>query len=128
LGEVAGALPMVDADWSAQEALEAGLLFDAPLEEAFAVRFDKQPISEPIDLGWIGEDADGVWLKVHPQTAFLEFPALWVPVARYMAGDCEVKGDDVDRLSNYDLDVKLVLQAASQRKYTLPEGSDDAEQ
>lgn len=102
-------------------------MFSQPLDEPFAARFDQQPgLETEVDLGWCGEDAEGIWFKVHPQTAFLEFPELWEPVARYMAGDNEVKATDVDTLSAFDLAVKATLQAASNKRYS-PKEPDDNE-
>lgn len=99
------------------------------MSEPYAVRFDKRPdYQEPTDLGWIGEDENGVWLKVHPQVAFLEFPELWNPVASYMCGAQELKQEDVATLSAFDHAVKMTLGEATMRVFKRETGNKETEE
>ena len=46
-----------------------------PLESPLAARWDPPAKAAPdLDLGWIGQDRDGVWLAQHPETLLLEHP------------------------------------------------------
>ena len=58
-----------------EEAVDLGFDFDQPMQSAFADTWDPDGGDE-VDYGWIGEDARGVWLKVHPIAALSRFPEL----------------------------------------------------
>ncbi|MEQ8278326.1 MAG: hypothetical protein RMA76_38140 [Deltaproteobacteria bacterium] len=69
-----------------------------------------------VDHDWIGEDADGVWIRRHPEAALLERPHLWAPVFAYGAGQIELTPEDYETLSAFEYDAKLILLAAFRRQ------------
>lgn len=89
-----------------------------PMQSPFAARWDPSPSkapADPIDLGWIGEDADGIWLKRHPEAALLDHPELW-DVYHAARVQPEMQPGDADRLSAFEFDCKVTFIAAYQRR------------
>lgn len=46
-----------------------------PASSVFARRWDRRADFEPdevVDLGFIGEDAQGIWLRLHPETLLIQ--------------------------------------------------------
>ena len=46
-----------------------------PASSRFARRWDRRPDFEPdevVDLGHIGEDDQGIWLRLHPETLIIQ--------------------------------------------------------
>lgn len=102
---------------------ETGQLHE-PMSSPFVPRWDPQPRAEGrtprvLDYGHIGEDVDGVWLKVHPVAALLEEPALWDVYAEARTLP-EVTPADRERLSAFEFDCKVTFVAAHQRKARAP--------
>lgn len=98
--------------------LETGQL--EPMASPYAGRWDPQEQREggpvpALDLGWIGEDAGGVWLTLHPEAALLGQPDLWdiYGEARVMP---EIAPGDQERLSAFEFDCKLAFVSAHQRR------------
>lgn len=96
--------------------IETGHLDAMP--SPFAARWDPSPAkasTAPIDLGWIGEDADGIWLKRHPEAALLEHPEIW-DVYHTARVQPEMAPGDADRLSAFEFDCKVAFISAYQRR------------
>lgn len=91
---------------------------DAPRgpERSFAKRWDPRPGAAPVDLGWIGEDSDGVWTTLHPDAALLDHPELWGVVAEFNAGMQEMTAEDQRTKSAFEFQAKLTMVAALGRK------------
>ena len=90
------------------------VLFDREL----APRWDKVGIPEPLDYGWIGEDAEGVWVAIHPTRALLEHEDLWGVWADYQAGHTHLTLDEARQLTMWELECRQVLAAARARQET----------
>ena len=94
-------------------AIELG--FVTPMEQPFAVRWDPRDLREPIDLETIGEEEKGIWMTVHPDTALLDEPALWEPVAQVRAGIHELTQADWDNMSAHTFDARRTMLGAIRR-------------
>jgi len=53
------------------------------MDSPYAMRWDKRDGAMPADCGWIGEDASGVWLSVHPDVALAQDPGYWRVLSRW---------------------------------------------
>ena len=67
------------------------------------------------DYGWIGEDAQGVWIAAHPQAAFLDQPELWNVVNAFHMGQRDLTEGDWETLSSVQYQAKMVLLSAHNR-------------
>lgn len=89
----------------------------APLATgSFAPRFD--PLGgdgERSDLGWIGEDKDGVWLAWHPIAALGEYPDLYEAYFRFKLNP-ELTERDLDTLSAWEFRLKEAYVGAWERR------------
>ena len=50
-----------------------------PASSVFARRWDRRPdfeSEEGVDLGYIGEDAEGIWLRLRPETLIIQDPQI----------------------------------------------------
>lgn len=84
-----------------EEAVDLGFDFDQPMESAFADTWDPAGGDEA-DYGWIGENASGVWLRVHPLAALSRFPDLAMVANEVRArGLDEMPADAFERLSSW---------------------------
>lgn len=83
----------------------------------WAEQWDPRPeYAEPIDCGWVGEDAGGVWLRRHPEAALVDDEALWGIVERWRLGQREVTREDLETLSAWQVEAMGVLIGADQRE------------
>lgn len=89
--------------------LEPGRRFDAQWDP-------REKPGAPVDLGWIGEDARGVWLTRHPGAALADAPELWGPVAGYQEGRIDIQPSDAQELSAHDFNAKMTLLEAYRRE------------
>jgi hypothetical protein len=98
-----GKLPDVDVA-QGPEVLEAlGALPGTERRDHFAARWDKRADFKPsdrVDLGWIGEDEEGIWTRRHPEAAILDDPAvLAFMTVWFSCSDREIRPRDVERCS-----------------------------
>jgi hypothetical protein len=70
-----------------------------------------------IDLGWIGENAEGVWIKKHPQLVVAQRPWLWGTLSEMRWGQTDITPEDYRTKSNYQLEAKATVYKALKRKY-----------
>lgn len=92
---------------------------DTPMSGRANVRWDQRKdfvSDEHRDLGWIGEDAQGVWTRAHPIAALTEYPELWDSVAEWNAGIRDLSRSEFDSLSNFDYEARLTFAAAHSRE------------
>jgi len=83
----------------------------------WADRWDpRDEYSEPIDCGWIGEDAQGIWTRRHPEAALAEDESLWPMVDEWRLGQRELSAAKVERASNFEIEALVVMIAADQRE------------
>ena len=68
-----------------------------------------------VNLGWIGEDGQGVWIARDPQVALLDFPALWPVLAEWDSGLREMTPEDYRTKSAYQYTAKLHMAIAMAR-------------
>jgi len=83
-------------------------------------RWDRRPEfiqDEARDLDWIGEDVNGVWTRRHPVVALLELPEIWDVWTEWQFGQQEITAEDFATKSHKELEAKLTLVAATQRKH-----------
>ena len=66
----------------------------------------------PLDCGWIGEDADGIWLMRHPEAVLAERPELWWTVHQWQMGQRE----PIDGLSNHETEQLATMCGAYGRE------------
>jgi hypothetical protein len=85
-------------------------------EGRYAIRWDRREDWAPADLGWIGEDAEGVWMTRHPIAALAEFPELNSILARWEAGQRELTREDYLEMSCCEWDALAIMQCSRQRK------------
>ncbi len=63
--------------------------------ERWVDRWDpRDDLQDEVDLGWIGEDREGIWLHRHPEAAMVEDDALWWVVAEWQLGHRELSAED----------------------------------
>lgn len=96
-------------------------------DHAYARRWDPRPELTPldaVDLGWIGEDAQGVWTTVHPQAALLAHPELFGPVSEFQAGLQEITPDDWQTKSAFEFECKVAMACAMNAHLAPPERED----
>jgi hypothetical protein len=91
-----------------------GLLFDARSD--FNVRYDKRKDARRRDYGSIGEDADGIWVRRHPEVLLLErFPHLVETLDALQSGQTQLTAADFEDLAAPAYDAKLTLLDALSR-------------
>lgn len=83
---------------------------------ALAGRWDRLEKAQPRDFGWIGEDAGGVWMAIHPDVALADHPDMWDVVHRFWSGDCEMRPGDCEALTAHDFQLKSAMVDARQRQ------------
>ena len=83
----------------------------------FAARWDKRDDYEAIDLGDVGEDANGVFTRVHPDTLLQSEPRLWDAWIEWCHGQREITAEDYKTKSAYELECKIVLVGAHAREH-----------
>ena len=98
------------------QAHELGLLPEQDTASPYAARWDKRDGASVVDLGWIGEDEEGVWIRRHPLVELTRPPDLWGVVSEYRHGLWRITRRDYDRRSNFELDAKLPLARAHCRE------------
>lgn len=84
----------------------------------FSTRWDARgPEALVCDFDWIGEDADGIWLRVDPSAALSQLPALWPIVDQVSVGGLEeMSRSDWESLSAYHHAAKRVLVSTLNRR------------
>ena len=100
-------------------AFELGQLPGAEMDSPYAVRFDKRDDFRPEDLanlGWIGEDSSGIFLRQHPMVAIAERPHLWDAVIEWQSGLHDVTPQDFASKSNFEFECKLTMAIAHARE------------
>lgn len=118
----------LDGDYDLQTKMSMGLIPSHPMSAPYAKRWDKRDgiavcafrkcaCGKCDPDAWIGEDSEGVWSRIHPQVALPEYPQLWEQINRWYCGvRGEVTNEDYERLSNFELEVKLTLMNAHARE------------
>jgi len=111
-------LPRLEATRDPADLLDLGMLPGRDMDHAFDGRWDKRKdYAEPIDLGWIGEDAQGIWLYRHPEAVLADDPELWSIVARFWrTNDRDLSLGDMDRCSAFFVSSWQAMSAAAQRE------------
>lgn len=86
-----------------------GLLVDAPSD--YNVRFDKRKTpGRARDFGSIGEDADGIWVRRHPEVLLMHgSPELLEVYDEFLAGQVQVTREDFDTLAAPAYDAKVTM-------------------
>ena len=85
--------------------------------ERWVDRWDpREDMSDVLDLGWAGEDRDGIWLHRHPDAALVEDEALWWVVAEWQLGHRELTTEDRETLSHWQVEALLTMMAADARE------------
>lgn len=106
-----GHLPPMPAD--PELAFELG--FAREMDDSFALRWDKRAHAEHVDYGFIGEDDDGIWMTLHPDSALLRYPELWDVVMEFRSGFRELTERDLHEKSSFEFTAKEVMSAAYRR-------------
>lgn len=86
---------------------------------ALALQWDQREDYHPadqVDLGWCGENQDGVWLTIHPDAALYQRPHLWPTIAEWRRGHRELTEHDYQTKSAHDHMAKLVMVCANRRE------------
>lgn len=105
LGRELGLLELEDGD---------GLLEPG---ERWVDRWDpREDLVDEVDLGWMGEDREGIWMARHPEAALVEEEALWWPVHEWQLGHREVGAEDRETLSNWQVEALLTMMSADARE------------
>src|SRR5262245_12515193 len=98
----------MSGEYSVQESIDLGLYPAFPMRSAYAKRWDKrEDFKREIDCGWIGEDASGVWSRIHPHAALIEDDMLHDAVNEFWLGQTELTQSDYETKSNVEYQVKL---------------------
>lgn len=85
--------------------------------ERWVDRWDpRDDLQDEVDLGWIGEDRDGIWLHRHPDAALVEDEALWWVVAEWQLGHRELSAEDRSGLSNWQVEALVTMGSADARE------------
>jgi hypothetical protein len=94
-----------------------------PMSAPFAVSWDRiaqrnEVVDfEPIDLGWIGEDAEGIWSKRHIEAALAEDQqAQEILTVWNGTTDRALRRDDLGDLSAWEVDAWRAMLAAHDRE------------
>lgn len=82
---------------------------------SYPARWDPLTAGDRAGDDWIGEDAKGVWMTMHPEAALAARPHLWLPVSRFRCGVTEVSREDWESMSSVHYDAHLTLVAARSR-------------
>lgn len=106
---------------------------DSPMTSSFAQRWDKRDDWTPrqeCDEGWIGEDVNGIWSKIHPLTAFSQMPEVWDTVTEFQMGQTKLTTRDFHTKSAFEYACKLAMKCAQQREESrqMKRGSDDGQE
>lgn len=99
-----------------ETALSLGQIWGEPCPSAWATQWDARDDVVPVDLDWIGEDADGVWCRYHPLMLLARDEDLSLAMARYHAVKGDITEADWDKLSAWEFEVKLTAVRARQRE------------
>ena len=88
-----------------------------PADDRFAARLDRRKTfdGEPVDCGWVGEDADGIWCTRDPYCAALEDRTVWGVLLAVWSGDVEITRRDREELAACDFTLKAHAAAAVDR-------------
>ena len=62
---------------------ELGAIPGEVMPDSYTHRWDKRDDFVPRDLGWIGEDQSGVFLRQHPEVALAQDPDYWPVVTQF---------------------------------------------
>lgn len=83
----------------------------------FNIQWDpRDDFEDETDLGFVGEDKSGVWLRTHPQVLLDTDPVLWGVVFEWQNGLHEITAEDVHEKSNFEMEAKRVMLAAYLRE------------
>lgn len=85
--------------------------------ERWVDRWDpREDLVDEVDLGWMGEDREGIWLARHPDAALVEDEALWWVVAEWQLGHRELSAEDRATLSNWQVEALITMASADARE------------
>ena len=85
--------------------------------ERWVDRWDpRDDLQDEVDLGWMGEDREGIWLARHPDAALVEDEALWWVVAEWQLGHRELSAEDRSGLSNWQVEALVTMGSADARE------------
>lgn len=85
--------------------------------QEFSTRWDpREEEVEAADEGWIGEDGQGVWTRLHPLSALAQDEELWTTWTAWKFGQREITRQDFETLSNFELEARAVMMAADARE------------
>lgn len=103
----------------AAERDELGMMPGVEMQSPYSIRWDpRRGISndEFMDFGWIGEDASGIWMTIHPEIALIDDPDLWSIVAQFrLSSQHDVMADNYETKSNWWLNAWAAMQGAAIR-------------
>lgn len=103
-------------DWLQDPAARDGAGWLHEADDVFAARLDPRPDCEgSVNLGWCGEDAQGLWFARDPYCAALDDPNVWPVYLALVAGDTEITQQDREHLSAFDFALKAHGVAAIHR-------------
>lgn len=92
---------------------------------AFNARWDRREDFEPEedeegddrnDCGWIGEDDQGVWVRLNPMAALAQDELLWDLWTEWRFGLRDLVREDFDRLSNFEIEAWAAMRSADARE------------
>lgn len=110
-------LPPLSSD--PHTALTQGQYLPEPMASAWAVQWDPREDYVPADdddQDWIGEDAKGVWSRVHPHAAVAADESLAYELSTVQAGRTELDLHAWENLSAYQYSVRMTAVAARNRE------------
>ena len=97
-----------------------GLIPGTDAEGPFADTFDPRDDFDPdarSNFGWIWETEQGIGMQRHPETVFLDRPALWDVLGMWRAGVLrEISYDVIRQISNFELECVYALAGADARE------------
>lgn len=68
------------------------------------------------DCGWIGEDEQGVWVRLNPLAALTQDELLWDLWTEWRFGLRDLVREDFDRLSNFEIEAWAAMRSADARE------------
>ena len=96
------------------------MVWGFPYEAPFPVRWDPRrdfKRKDEVDLDWVGEDSDGIWLRYHPETAISMLPEdIAMILVQWRYGLREITPKDHETMTARELDAKVTLAVAHDRE------------
>lgn len=91
-------------------------MLDVDMPTPWARRWDRREGAHAYDCGWIGEDAEGIWMRRHPIAELVRHPVLWDSITACQAGCIAVDDVMMRDSSNIEIEVRLIYGAARDRE------------